>query len=529
MRDIRSILGSSLVEAEFRSLRATWSGREAELRAACDAAVRQVVSSPVGYGRLDVEPLLRERVWIPDPREVDVEGGAWIERALLDEAGDLLCAEIFDGSGALVETAYVVAPSVGRARLTFTDGYLEAVRLEFREHGVLEAVAETVGGIQWGESYERDAGGRVIAVRAVGPRIGPGPAEGISSEGVLTVAYSTSGEVASVTDGDGQGVYVASDLGGQEIVAMAAEHQVSECRAWFDALPFDVERLVVKVIDDTVPEPMMWVYPHGSDEPQELLGWESVTSEIVEAPQQVALAGYASFGGAVARRIKALFEDPAARPANVTATFAVELRGAKDARPGSGSATQAHEPQPMRRLPPPVQADVSRLVRVSVDLASSELEAWRSTETIAALALSFNSTEQDALCATYVWGLTADVRDALWREPTLPQDFWVAERWPVEFELPLVSDDDWALCQRLAVQLEKEYGVDWPPPYVIDRAARALATHLRETEIVRLTPDFLVFTYPEPDAEFIEASATFAVGPRALRTWRAAGCFDYRG
>ncbi len=179
----------------------------------------------------------------------------------------------------------------------------------------------------------------------------------------------------------------------------------------------------------------------------------------------------------------------------------------------------------MRSLPPQVEADISRLANVSVDLATTALQAWEGPETIAALALSFNATEQDALCTTYMWALSADRRDELWAEPTLPKGFWVAERWPLEFPLPLIADDEWALCQRLAVQLEQEYGIDWPPPFVIDRAARALAARLRETEIVPLTPDFLVFTYPEYDPEFIESSATFAVGPEALRTWRDAGCF----
>lgn len=179
----------------------------------------------------------------------------------------------------------------------------------------------------------------------------------------------------------------------------------------------------------------------------------------------------------------------------------------------------------MRPLPLTVQMDVAHLVSLSVADVTSALEEWRGADAVAALALDFATTELDALRPFTVWAMTADVRDALWRAPTLPKDFWVAPRWPLEFPLPLVSDDDWALCQRLAVELE-QHGVDWPPPYVIDRAARALATRLRETKIVRLTPDFLVFTYPEPDAEFIEASARFAVGPEPLHTWREAGCFD---
>lgn len=64
--------GQAPPEEELRALARRWDGREHELveRARVHGVRNEV--SPLGYGHPDREPLLHERLWTPDPREVQV-------------------------------------------------------------------------------------------------------------------------------------------------------------------------------------------------------------------------------------------------------------------------------------------------------------------------------------------------------------------------------------------------------------------------------------------------------------------------
>lgn len=299
---------------ELRALADRWDGRELELaERARIHSVRDEVS-PLGYGHLDREPLLRERFWIPDPREVRVER-PWTEQARLDGHGKLVAAEILDEAGHVQWRTYAVPESPG-AFVTFAawsraSKPLLHTRIECPAEGPMEIVATLIvsDGLIWFETYRYDGTGRVVRISESGGRYGPGPREGPGYARELTVAYTTRGVVESVLDQDGHTVYEQSDEDAVEIIRRVACRQADECVAWLKTLPFEVTCIAMGFL--YAPDPSVHVEASSPqcdvDEWWPLDGMAATSLE----EQQVALAGYASFSDSVAHEMAARFRERA--------------------------------------------------------------------------------------------------------------------------------------------------------------------------------------------------------------------------